>query len=199
MLEAGFLILLAVVAGLAELEPALIVLVMAVGWLLVSLIEYFAWRQSMAFATVERYAVAEGAAPGPVVNEMVEDPPPPPPPPAPATPPPEASEPEEAEPETPPQAEEETMVAAPEDEPKEDELEGAGSGEVEPGETEPEEVEPGGGESGEVEPGAAEEVIDFRPEHEINHRLEPLKPRPSRRWRFFGPRVRGEDDREEER
>jgi len=174
VLEAGFLILLAAVAGLAELRPAVIVLVMAVGWLLVSLVEYFAWRQSAAFATVERYAVAEVAAPGPVVNEMAEDPPPPPPPPAPATPPPAPAEPEESEPETPPPAEEETMVAAPEDEP----------GEAEPGE---------------AEPGEVEEVIDFRPEHEINYRLEPLKPRPSRRWRFFGPRVRGEDDREEER
>ena len=38
MLEAGFLILLAVVAGIAELSPGLIVLVMAVGWLLVGLI-----------------------------------------------------------------------------------------------------------------------------------------------------------------
>jgi hypothetical protein len=174
VLEAGFLILLAVVAGLAELRPALIMLVMAVGWLLVSLIEYFAWRQSVAFATVESYAVAEGAAPGPVVNEMAEDTPPPPPPPAPATPPPAPPEPEAPEPETPPPAEEETMVAA-------------------------SEAEPGAAEPGAAEPVVAEEVIDFRPEREINYRLDPLKPRPSRRWKIFGPRVRGEDDREEER
>ena len=50
-----------------------------------------------------------------------------------------------------------------------------------------------------AEPGGVEEVIDFRPEHEINYRLDPLKPRPSRRWVIFGPRVRREDDREEER
>ncbi len=62
MLEAGFLILLAVVAGLAELRPALIVLVMAVGWLLVALIEYFAWRQSPDFATIQRYVVAEACS-----------------------------------------------------------------------------------------------------------------------------------------
>jgi len=180
VLEAGFLILLAVVAGLAELRPAVIVLVMAVGWLLVSLVEYFAWRQSMAFATVERYAVA--GAPGPIVNEMVEDPPPPPPPPA---PPPASSEPEAPEPETPPPVEEETMVGAPE--------------ETEPEEAKPDEAEPGEAKPEETEPGEPAEAIDFRPEAEINHRLDPLKPRPSRRWKIFGPRVRGEDDREEER
>ena len=176
VLEAGFLILLAVVAGIAELSPGLIVLVMAVGWLLVALIEYFAWRQSPGFATVQRYAVAEGAAAAPA-QEMVEDPPPPTPPPGPPEPdaapqetvPSEASEPPTpapatAEPDTPPPAEEETMIA--------------------PGPT---------------EPGGVEEAIDFRPEHEINHRLEPLKPRPSRRWVILGRRVRREDDREEER
>ena len=42
------------------------------------------------------------------------------------------------------------------------------------------------------EPGGGQEVIDFRPEHEINYRLDPLKPRPSRRWVIFGPRVRRE-------
>ena len=91
MLEAGFLILLAVVVGLAELSPALIVLVMAVGWLLVALIEYFAWRQSPGFATVQRYAVAEAAPAAPVAQEMVEDPAPPP---APPTPPPAPPEPD---------------------------------------------------------------------------------------------------------
>jgi type IV secretory pathway VirB10-like protein len=177
VLEAGFLILLAVVVGLAELSPALIVLVMAVGWLLVALIEYFAWRQSPAFSTVQRYAVAEGAPPGPVVQEMAEEPAPPPAPPAPATPPPAPPEPattepdtapaESPEPDTPPPVEEETMVST--------------TG-AEPGE------------------GEVEEVIDFRPEREeINYRLDPLKPRPKRRWVIFGPRVRREDDREEER
>jgi outer membrane biosynthesis protein TonB len=180
LLEAGFLILLAVVVGVAELSPALIILVMAVGWLLVALIEYFAWRQSPGFA-LQRYAVAEVAPAAPVAQEMVEDPAPPPapptPPPAPPepdtappdtappeTPPPETPDPATPEPDTPPPAEEETMVA--------------------PGSAEPEDVE---------------EVIDFRPEPEINYRLDPLKPRPSRRWVIFGPRVRREDDREEER
>ena len=176
VLEAGFLILLAVVVGLAELSPALIVLVIAVGWLLVALIEYFAWRQSPGFATVQRYVVAEDAPPAPVAEELVEDPAPPPAPPTPppAQPEPDPAPPEPAPPETPepatpeapapPPAEEETMVAA-----------------------------------GPAEPEGVEEVIDFRPEAEINYRLEPLKPRPTRRWVIFGPRVRREDDREEER
>src|SRR5687767_13274716 len=98
VLEAGFLILLAVVVGLADLSPALIVLVMTVGWLLVALIEYFAWRQTVGFS-MQRYATEEAAPPAPlappppVQEEVVEDmapPPPPPPPPAPASPPAEA-------------------------------------------------------------------------------------------------------------
>src|SRR4051812_6550763 len=103
VLEAGFLILLAVVAGIAELSPALIVLVMAVGWLLVALIEYFAWRQSPGFATVQRYAVAEGAAAAaaPAPQEMVEAPAPPP---APPTPPPATPKPDVAPPDTDPPA-----------------------------------------------------------------------------------------------
>ena len=71
VLEAGFLILLAVVVGLADLRPALIILVMAIGWLLVSMIEYFAWRQRLGFATEMRSAgVAE---PAPVAEEVVQE------------------------------------------------------------------------------------------------------------------------------
>ncbi len=43
-LEAIFLVLLAIGAGLAELRPALIVLVMAVAWVLVALVEFTAER-----------------------------------------------------------------------------------------------------------------------------------------------------------
>jgi hypothetical protein len=42
--EAAFLILLAVVAGLADLRPLLIVAVMAGAWAIVSAIEWLAWR-----------------------------------------------------------------------------------------------------------------------------------------------------------
>lgn len=155
MLEAGFLILLAVVVGLADLSPALIVLVMTVGWLLVALIEYFAWRQTLGFATVHRYATAE-APPAEIVHEevveeVVEEVAPPPPPPLPPTPPP---------------AEEETIVAPPQAEPP---------------------------------PAELEEVPEFQPQRLILHSLEPLQPRPRRRWIIFGPRERREGDREEER
>ena len=43
-LEAAFLIVLAVVAGLADLRPLLIVAVMAGAWAIVSVIEWLAWR-----------------------------------------------------------------------------------------------------------------------------------------------------------
>jgi hypothetical protein len=103
VLEAGFLVLLAVVVGFADLSPALIILVMALGWLLVSLIEYFAWRQTV-HAMGVRY---NEPAPAPVVEEqVVEDVPPPPPPPSP----PQSS---------PPAAEEETVIEAPQPEEKE--------------------------------------------------------------------------------
>jgi hypothetical protein len=95
VLEAGFLVLLAVVVGFADLDPWLIILVMALGWLLVSLIEYFAWRQAQAVA-LARY----DAPPPPSVEEVAPPPPPPPPPPAPQ-----------------PAAEEETVVAPPASEP----------------------------------------------------------------------------------
>jgi hypothetical protein len=156
VLEAGFLILLAVVVGLADLTPALIVLVMTVGWLLVALIEYFAWRQTAGFPAMRRYSTVE-EAPAPAVHEeIVEDvAPPPPPPPPPMAPPPTA-----------PPAEEETIVTPPQAEPP---------------------------------PPDSDHVSDFRPTPEITHRLEPLQPRPSRRWIVFGPRERREGDREEER
>ena len=80
MLEAGFLILLAVVVGLADLRPALIILVMAIGWLLVSLIEYLAWRQRPSFAAATRsgaFAEPASAAEEIVHEEVVEGAPPP--------------------------------------------------------------------------------------------------------------------------
>lgn len=43
-LEAAFLVVLALVAGLAELRPLLIVAVMGGGWAIVSVIEWLAWR-----------------------------------------------------------------------------------------------------------------------------------------------------------
>jgi hypothetical protein len=166
-LEAGFLILLAVVLGFADLSPLLIILIMGVAWVLVSLIEYFAWRQGPRFPT--RYATL-----GPVMEQesvVVEEradavPPPPAPAAAPAPPPPE----------------EETVVAA------------AGA---------PASVPEAG--SGDESIAQADERVDaarlafHEEETRTRHRLEPLQPRPRRRFGLFGPRERPESSREEER
>jgi hypothetical protein len=162
VLEAGFLVLLAVVVGFADLSPGLIILVMALGWLLVSLIEYFAWRQAQA-ASLARFE----PAPIPAVEEVAPPPPPPPPPAPPPAP-----------------VDEETIVARQA---------------AEPPPTEPE-TEPA-----EAEPHSEEEPTMFQaePERRIAHRLEPLQPRPRRKWVLFGPYERrpeppAEGDREEE-
>lgn len=160
MLEAGFLVLLAVVVGFADLDPPLIILVMTVGWLLVSMIEYFAWRQTQTLAL----SSFEEAAPAPAMREdVVEDVPPPPPPPAPA----------------PQPAEEETVVQAPAQEEKETVAEAD-------------------------ERVAAARASFTADDKRTRHRLEPLHPRPRRRWILFGPHERrpeppAEGDREEER
>ena len=149
------------------LSPALIILVMALGWLLVSLIEYFAWRQSRAIA-LGRF---EGPPPS-VAEEEVEEVAEVPPPPPPAPPPPQ------------PAAEEETVVAPPAAEPP------AAEAEPEP------EAEPS--------PEAAPTGFQGPPERRVAHRLEPLQPRPRRRFVFFGRYERriikppAEGDREEE-
>ena len=63
-IEAGFLILLGVGAGYADLRPAVIVGLVAAGWVLVALIELAIWRSQVRPAT--------GSAPpatGPVEDE----------------------------------------------------------------------------------------------------------------------------------
>src|SRR2546430_14252542 len=62
--EAAFLILLAVGAGFANLRPVVIVAVMAGGWLLVALIEYFAWRAASQ-AALRLGTLARRAEPAP--------------------------------------------------------------------------------------------------------------------------------------
>ena len=51
-LEAGFLILLGVGAGIADLRPAVIVVLLAGGWALVCLIELSVWRGERRAASV---------------------------------------------------------------------------------------------------------------------------------------------------
>jgi outer membrane biosynthesis protein TonB len=58
-LEALFLILLAIGAGLADLRPALIVLVMAVAWILVAVVEFTAERIAASYASYVLPAPAE--------------------------------------------------------------------------------------------------------------------------------------------
>ena len=58
--EIAFLVLLALAAGLAELGTPWIVLVMVVGWLLVALIEWLAWRSETDVQPVTAEKVYEG-------------------------------------------------------------------------------------------------------------------------------------------
>lgn len=52
-IEWGFLILLAVGAAVADLSAGLIILVMAIGWFLVVLVELVAWRARPGYAVTE--------------------------------------------------------------------------------------------------------------------------------------------------
>ena len=169
VLEAGFLVLLAVVVGIADLDPLLIVLVMALGWLLVSLIEYFAWRQQA--AALRRF----DAAPGPVMEEAVVEDIPPPPPPAPPHAPAPPPAPAPAAP-----AEEETVV--------------------QPAVAEEQETVT---EAEERVSAARKSFADTAAADRTRFALDPLQPRPRRRWILFGPHERREapagDDSEEER
>lgn len=164
MLEAGFLVLLAVVVGIADLDPLLIVLVMAVGWLLVSLIEYLAWRQTQG-AALRRFE----AAPATAMEEAVVEDVPPPPPPAPSEAPAPAAPPEEKTIVQPAVAEEPETVA----------------------------------EADERVDAARRSFADTAAANRTRFALDPLQPRPRRRWILFGPHDRREapagDDSEEER
>ena len=171
VLEAGFLVLLAAVVALADLDPLLIVLLMLVGWILVSLIEYFAWRQSES-AMMRGF---EPALAGIGVSEMAasEAPPPPPPPPSP----PPTPAPDEDTVVEPPTAEEEHVEESKEEASAEER---------------PATEEPGAPADSEAIAFAAAE------ERRIAHHLEPLKPRPRRRWLFFGRHGRQEEPAEDD-
>ncbi len=68
-IEAGFLILLAAAAGVADLRPLVIVAIVGGGWLLVSLLELALWRAETRPAPVE-YAAAQGEPTGEVEAEL---------------------------------------------------------------------------------------------------------------------------------
>ncbi len=60
--EVVFLILLAVAAGLAELRPLVIGLVMGGAWVIVTLIEWLAWRHEQSTTAEEWGALEAGGA-----------------------------------------------------------------------------------------------------------------------------------------
>jgi len=170
VLEAGFLVLLAVVVGLADLDPLLIVLVMAVGWLLVSLIEYLAWRQSQ--STMMRGF--EPAVAAVSVSEVVADeaPPPPPPPSPPPAPPAPAPLPDEVTVVEPPAAEEQLDEAKAEEAPAAE--------------------EPAPAES------TGPTAFATADERRAEFHLDPLQPRPRRKWILFGPYQRRDEPAEDD-
>ena len=186
-IEVSFLILLAVGCALADLEPLLIVLVMGVGWLLQVAVEVAAWRaQPRAAAPVAEAAAApvaeavEASPPAPALRpEAVEAPEPaytaepapeleyppePEAPPAPAYPPAPDYQFEFEQPATPARAEDATGVIA-----GTPEAEARAAAEPPPG--------------ADAEPA---EALQFGDERRAKYRLEPLQPRPKRRW--FGTR-----------
>ena len=62
-LEAGFLIAVAIGAGVAQLSATAIVVVMAVAWLLVCLFELAVWAEGPRFPTFRRGQVVVESAP----------------------------------------------------------------------------------------------------------------------------------------
>ena len=69
--EAGFLILLGVGAGYADLRPIVIVALLAGGWVVVSLVELAVWRSQA--RPVGAYVPPPAPAPVPVENEPEPD------------------------------------------------------------------------------------------------------------------------------
>jgi hypothetical protein len=71
-LEAAFLILLAVGAGLADLKPTVIVLVMVAAWVIVAVIEFTAERMGTAFPPLQRTYVAPPPVRRRAASDLVE-------------------------------------------------------------------------------------------------------------------------------
>jgi hypothetical protein len=171
-IEWAFLILLAVGAGLADLRPWFIVLVMAIGWIFVVLVELLSWRAR------PRYAVAEGPVEAaPVEMAAAVAPPPPGPEPAPAVLPPLPAEPVGHEPlspvpSEPPAPSYDFSFTAPTEE----------RTEVFSGVPPAKALDP----SDPYAP-APERSRLTEAEQRVVYRLEPLKPRPKRKYGWFGP------------
>jgi hypothetical protein len=163
-IEWGFLILLAVGAAVADLQTAYIILVVAIGWILVVLVELLSWRARPRYAVV-----AEAELPPPPVERVLESVP------APVEEAPRALAPPAAS----PAPEEQTAVVwAEPDKP-------------DVGESE----KPSQGHEAHDPFAPAPERENLRSnEPKSGFKLEPLKPRPARKYRWFGPYLPREDD-----
>jgi hypothetical protein len=182
-IEWGFLILLAVVAAVADLRPAYIILVMAVGWILVVLVELLSWRARPRYVVTEEGPAAMPMAAAPVAPPEPARLPPlapgavveaAPPLPVEALPPVETQPPVESETAVGPPAYE-FQFAPPEAKPGEETLVGS-AGEAKRALDPDDPYAP-----------APERARLVEAEQRVSYRLEPLKPRPRRKYRFFGP------------
>lgn len=195
-LEAGFLIALAVAAGIADLRPQLIVLVMAIAWLLVALIEFTADRLNAAGPAWRRAAFVparKGAAEPPrSVTEPAREPDSatvvaPPPPPAPSAERERADEPAPAGEEAVPGA----AVAEAQAQPPEPQ---AGEAErSEPLGAEPEAAAAPPEDAGEPDEEAVDD--DEQPDADAPQSVEGLEPRAPRRWFWRRGRRDADDER----
>ena len=71
-IEAGFLILLGVGAGYADLRPRVIVGLLAAGWLLVTLVELAIWRSQVRSVPVPAAPAVDSDEPEPGSEEVVD-------------------------------------------------------------------------------------------------------------------------------
>src|SRR5919204_1390667 len=164
-LEAAFLILVAVGAGLLDLRPLLIVLVMGVAWLLVALMEYAASREAPQYAARPGpYGPLPLEEPAPVHEAIVEDRP------------------------SPTLLEPEPVAARPPSDEAMTEIAPAAPADVGEAAAEPEPEA-----AAEPEQPAAETILDEEPPEaartafaeerpRMRYRLQPPGPRPRRRW-----------------
>jgi hypothetical protein len=183
-IEWAFLILLAVGAALADLRPGYIVLVMVVGWILVVLVELLSWRARPRYTVTEPATESMVAEAVPVeIAPPVELPPPTPP-----------------EPEPEPEPEPAVQTAVSEPAPPEAAEAPAPTYDFSFGRPAEEKTEVfAGAPAAELDPShpyapAPERSRLIEHDQRVVYRLEPLKPRPRRKYGWFGaflPRERG--------
>ena len=166
-IEWGFLILLAVGAAVADLSVPLIILVMAIGWILVVLVELVAWRARPGYAVTETVEEVPAEFVEPVVV-------------------PEAAEAPPLQPAVPPAYDFEFTRPGPkervEDGQEVEEVSVEGTDVSPVFAPPPEEVDRATLDPDDPYAPAPEREHLVEADQRIVHRLEPLKPRPRRRW-----------------